>query len=99
MENKGFTYQQKAIQEYKNKNYKLSLEYFILSSKLGFYSPGGLQYFAKLYRKNKDYQSEIKILIEGIDAIKRSSEFKNVDLSNLQKRLEKTKQLSNKLEK
>lgn len=59
----GFIYQNNAIVDYKNKDFESAKHGFLKAiNEYNFYSPGGVDYLAKIYRKEKDYKSEINVL-------------------------------------
>ena len=55
-----------GISDYQNKNFDSAKEKLLKAMELGFYSPGGTEYLAKIYRKEKDYLSEIISLFSSI---------------------------------
>jgi tetratricopeptide (TPR) repeat protein len=86
---KGFDYQTKGIEAYKNKQFKESKTYLLKAMDYGFYSPGGVTYLAKIYRKEKDYQSEVMILEKSIRVMKKDTENNyGKNLEKLEERLE-----------
>ena len=91
----GFYFQNNAIVAYKEKRFQESKELFLKARKLGFYSPGGTDYLAKIYRKEKDYVNEIKVIEESFSYFKKSKEYNySIDsMTNLHHRLNKAKEL------
>jgi len=92
-EDVGFEFQTKGIEAYKNKEFKKSEKYLLQAMNEGFYSPGGLVYIAKIYRKRKDYNSEVEVLENGLEQLKKDK--KNNYGSNLlkvQERLSKARE-------
>lgn len=63
-----------------------------------FYTPGGVEYLAKIYRKEKNYQSEIEVVEKGLEFFERhkNQNWSVSTITNLNKRLDKAKQLAEK---
>ena len=95
---KGFVYQMNGISDYQNKNFDSAKEKLLKAMELGFYSPGGTEYLAKIYRKEKDYLSEIKILENSISNLKNENAMKQSqnNVLKLEERLAKAKILLDK---
>ena len=95
---KGFVYQMNGISDYQNKNFDSAKEKLLKAMELGFYSPGGTEYLAKIYRKEKDYLSEIKILENSISNWKNENAMKQSqnNVLKLEERLAKAKILLDK---
>ncbi|HEM4055377.1 TPA: hypothetical protein U1W00_000970 [Streptococcus suis] len=95
----GFVHQHNAIIDYKNKDFeaaKAGLQEAM--EKYYFYTPGGVDYLAKIYRKEKDYKSEIKLIEIGLAYFDERPEinWSTSKIESLQKRLVKAKELDNK---
>jgi len=92
----GFSLQEKAIEAYKAKQFDEAENHFLQAMNKGFYSPGGLIYLAKIYRKRKDYDSEVKVLEKGLQRLKNDKENNfGKNLVKVEERLTKAKEYSN----
>ena len=85
---KGFVYQMNGISDYQNKNFDSAKEKLLKEMVLGFYSPGGTEYLAKIYRKEKDSITNLK----NENAMKQSQN----NVLKLEERLAKAKILLDK---
>lgn len=65
-EHLGYLDQLEGIGFYKNKDFEKAEKYLLMAFDNGFSSPACTDYLAKIYRKRKDYQSEVKALERGI---------------------------------
>lgn len=96
----GFSLQEKGIAAYKNKQFDKAEKHLIKATNIGFYTPGGVRYLAMIYRKRKDYDSEVKILEEGIEWLKKDKKKNNTNygknIDKLEDRLKKAKEYSQK---
>ncbi|MCK3937045.1 hypothetical protein ACQ7BN_08085 [Streptococcus suis] len=95
----GFVHQHNAIVDYKSKDFeaaKAGLQEAM--QKYYFYTPGGVDYLAKIYRKEKDYKSEIKLIEIGLAYFDERPEinWSTSKIESLQKRLVKAKELDKK---
>lgn len=91
----GFVYQTNAIADYKEKKFDDAEKGFLKALEYDFYSPGGVDYLAKIYRKRKDYEAEIELLERSIKKLSKTEEFKNAT-DGLEYRLERSKILKSK---
>ncbi len=98
-EYKGFLYQMNGIADYKDKDFINAKINLIKAHSLGFYSPGGINYLAKIYRKEKNYSEEINSIETGLKNLDYKENLSESTLSDLKKRLEKAKMLLSKTEK
>ncbi|MCL4882618.1 hypothetical protein ACJBY2_10610 [Streptococcus suis] len=95
----GYVIQHNAIVDYKNKDFESAKNGLLLAiEKYEFYSPGGVDYLAKIYRKEKDYQSEIKIIEQGLAYFESNPEtnWSVSKIATLNKRLAKAEELNEK---
>ncbi|MGT2785337.1 hypothetical protein [Streptococcus merionis] len=90
---KGFLHQQKGLQAYSDKNFSLAEKELNTAISLGFVSPGAVRKLATLYRKQKEYNKEVKLLELAIVEIPKSKEFHKTDLSYFRDRLLKARKL------
>lgn len=95
---KGFLLQTKGINHYKNKEFDEAESFLLQGLEHNFYSPGGIDYLAKIYRKRKDYKNEVDILNKGIkrliDDLPKESKLGNKILfEKLQVRRDKAQEL------
>lgn len=98
-EKKGFIIQNNAIVDYKNSDFESAKKGFLEAiNKYDFYSPGGVEYLAKIYRKEKDYQSEINIIEKALDFFESQPDqnWSKPVTERLRKRLDKAQALLNK---
>lgn len=98
-ERTGFVYQQNAIVDYKNKDFESAKKGFLTAvDNYNFYTPGGIEYLAKIFRKEKDYKSEIEYIEKALVKFNSDPEvnWSKSTTDALKKRLEKAKQLLNK---
>lgn len=95
----GFSLQTKGIESYKNKQFDEAEEYFVQAMAKGFYSPGGLLYLAKIYRKKQDYSSELALLEIGLQRLKDDGDNNyGQNIVKLEERLSKVKHLKEALD-
>lgn len=95
----GFVFQNNAIVDYQNKDFESAKKGFLTAiNEYNFYTPGGVDYLAKIYRKEKDYQSEIDFIEKAIKKFKSEPEvnWSKSKVASLEQRLEKAKVLHNK---
>ncbi|GAB2318913.1 hypothetical protein IRB23SM22_11710 [Alkalibacterium sp. s-m-22] len=95
---KGFLLQTKGINHYKNKEFDEAESFLLQGLEHNFYSPGGVEYLAKIYRKRKDYKNEVDILDKGIkrlisDLPKEAKQSNEVLFEKLQVRRNKAREL------
>lgn len=95
-EYKGFLYQMNGIADYKDKDFINVKKNLLEAQKLGFYSPGGINYLAKIYRKEKNYTEEIILIEQYLQNINSKDNLSEKALNSLKIRLEKAKLLENK---
>lgn len=92
----GFVIQNNAIVDYRNKDFESSKQGFLEAmNTYDFYTPGGVDYLAKIYRKEKDYQAEIDLIERAIRKFNSEPEvnWSKSTIANLKKRLVKAKEL------
>lgn len=95
----GFVAQHNAIVDYKNKDFEAAKDGLLKAiEEYSFYTPGGIDYLAKLYRKEKDYLSESQIIERGLSHFEAHPEtnWSISKIESLRKRLTKVKELLNK---
>lgn len=95
----GFVHQSNAITDYQDGNYDEAKKGLIKAmEKYNFYTPGGVEYLAKIYRKEKNYQSEIEVVEKGLEYFEKHKDqsWSVSTITNLNKRLVKAKQLADK---
>ncbi|WP_367007402.1 hypothetical protein ABZ559_04895 [Streptococcus sp. ZY19097] len=98
-EKKGFALQQKAIADYQNKNFGSSKKGFLKAmNECDFYTPGGVDYLAKIYRKEKDYQAEVELIERAMKKFESKPEvnWSASTIAALRKRLAKARELNSK---
>ncbi|HEM4334877.1 TPA: hypothetical protein U1Y26_001552 [Streptococcus suis] len=92
----GFVIQNNAIVDYRNKDFESAKQGFLEAmNTYDFYTPGGVDYLAKIYRKEKDYQAEIDLIEKAIEKFNSKSQvnWSKSGFANLKKRLAKAKEL------
>lgn len=95
----GFIHQSNAIADYQNGDYEEAKTGFIKAmEKYCFYSPGGVEYLAKIYRKEKNYEAEIEVINKGLNYFENHNDhnWSGPTIIKLNKRLDKAKELANK---
>lgn len=98
-EKKGFVYQNNAIVDYKNKNFDSAKSGFLKAiNDYNFYTPGGVNYLAKIYRKEKDYNAEIELVEKALTYFCNRPEvnWSQPSIAALKHRLERAKELAKK---
>ncbi|HEM3710640.1 TPA: hypothetical protein U1D09_000797 [Streptococcus suis] len=96
---KGFVIQNNAIVDYTNKDFDSAKKGFLKAmNECDFYTPGGVDYLAKIYRKEKDYQAEVELIERAIKKFNSEPEtnWSKYRIANLEKRLIKAKELLDK---
>lgn len=95
----GFVHQSNAITDYKDGNYEEAKKGFIKAMEnYNFYTPGGVEYLAKIYRKEKNYLAEIEVIKKGLAYFDKHKDqnWSVPSITNLNKRLDKAIQLADK---